>query len=359
MKIVIVYASAGRGHQTAAEALYFYFKEHFPKHNLTLLNILDYTSRHFSYSYSRGYYLLASHFGYVWSVLYSISSNAAIKSLFSSLCRLHSKKFEQFILTEKPDVIISTHFFPSEVISYLKKRGKLFCRLITVITDFGIHPFWINEDTNEYIVATENTLAQLLERDIAKEKVKVLGIPISQDFSKNYARQNSKFSALLVTGSFGFSFIEKIVKKIVASIALLVVCGNNLALYERLQKAKYLNMQLFGFTKDMPRLMSQVDVVITKPGGLSIAEALAMDLPLLFIQGIPGQEALNSRIIENYGCGIIVENYKALKKILVSLESNSDNLLDRLRANIQKIKKPKATEEICNYVCASSARPAG
>lgn len=75
MKIVILYASAGKGHQTAAEALYKYLTEHYPKHRVKIINILDYTSGWFSYFYSSGYYFLASYFGFIWSIVYLSSSN--------------------------------------------------------------------------------------------------------------------------------------------------------------------------------------------------------------------------------------------------------------------------------------------
>jgi processive 1,2-diacylglycerol beta-glucosyltransferase len=95
--------------------------------------------------------------------------------------------------------------------------------------------------------------------------------------------------------------------------------------------------------------MSQVDLIITKPGGLTIAEALSMELPMLFMGAIPGQEIANARILQDYGCAITVKNCRSLKDTIIDLSMHPDKM-DLMRVNIQKIKHPDAAEEICKYI---------
>jgi processive 1,2-diacylglycerol beta-glucosyltransferase len=358
MKIMVAYASAGRGHHSAAEAIYDYIRANYPDIDVRIVDALDYTNPIFSYAYSGGYYLLAKHLRFIWSILYYLSKNPYIRCIFNLLCRLNNQGFVDYLVLEKPDVVATTHFFPSEIVSFLKKKNRLISRLITIVTDFGVHPLWINPECDGYIVGSDYAFNQLKNRGIPEDKIKVLGIPLRSDFLVKSPRQDYQFSAVVLTGSFGFSFIEKIVDILSCEINLWVVCGNNHRLYNRLRQKNYKSVSLFGFTKDIAKLMSQVDVVITKPGGLGIAEALAMDLPLVFISGIPGQESENARILEESGAALRPKGLKGIKDLIMDLKVNPEKL-NLVRANIAKFKKPKATEEICKYVCSGSIWASG
>lgn len=354
MKIIITYASCGRGHQSAAEAIYDCLKRDFPEHEAKIIGILDYTNSLFLRFYSGGYSLLASRLRFVWFLLYYLCANRFICKIFNFFCRFNSRRFISYLLSEKPQVILTTHFFPAEVISYLKKKGKLNPRLITVITDFGVHPLWVFKESDDYVVGTDYTRQQLISKGINVDRIKVFGIPVSLRFLSRYERKGPRFSVLLITGSFGFSLLEKIVEMLKSlEIHLYVVCGNNQRLYHQLTNKHYGWLEVFGFTQEIPQLLSQVDVMITKPGGIMIAESLAKDVPLIFIDGIPGQETGNARILENYGCAIRMRRLEDLKKLILELK-NTPQKLDLMRQNIKKIKKPEAVKEICQYVYQGS-----
>ena len=354
MKIIITYASAGGGHRVAAEALYDYYSHNCQQVEVKLIDILDFADPWFAKAYTQGYSYLASRLSFLWKALFRISAQTFIGSAVNHFCRLHSKKFISYVLHEQPQAIITTHFFPAEIISYLKSQGKLQARLDCVITDFGVHPLWIQNFCDEYIVASEYTGAQLSSRGIPAGKIKVLGIPLRSGFSVARKVPHKEFRALLISGSFGFTFIEKIVEQLHSEIELIVVCGNNQELYSRLKKRAYSSVKLFGFTDQIPQLMAQADIMISKPGGVSIAEALAMELPLVFVKGIPGQETENARVIHEYGCAEYAQRLKDVKKIVNELRFYPEKL-NLLRANTKKIRKPDSTKEICRYVCASSA----
>ena len=96
----------------------------------------------------------------------------------------------------------------------------------------------------------------------------------------------------------------------------------------------------------MPELMRQANLLITKPGGLSISEGLVMEIPLIFIDGIPGQESGNSEVMVRSGCAWQARRLRDIKEIIMDLKNNRQ-MVELLRSNIKKIKKPDATEEIC------------
>ncbi|MBL7081721.1 MAG: HAD-IIIA family hydrolase [Candidatus Omnitrophica bacterium] len=360
LKIIVSYASAGSGHRRAAQAVYDCLKKKHPELNIIFIDILKYSNRLFANFYSRGYSLLVTHLRFVWAIGYYISCFRFVRYLFNFISRLNSTQFIKLMIREKADVILAMHFFPAEVVAYLKQKGKIDSRLVTVMTDFSLHPLWLFPQSDDYIVGLDYTRNCLIGQGIGQDRVNVLGIPIEARFQKNnkdihlgHTHEVNKgvglATALLVTGSFGFPFMEKIVDILCPEINLLVVCGKNQRLYNKLARRRYIGVGLFGFTEDMPRLMSQADIVITKAGGLTIAEALAAQLPLIFIGNIPGQETENAKILQSCGCAINAKNLKSLKKIIIRLKSHPEEL-GLMHVNIERLKKPDAAEEICRYI---------
>ena len=108
---------------------------------------------------------------------------------------------------------------------------------------------------------------------------------------------------LVVTGSFGIGPIEEIVQLLCNDYEVLAVCARNKRLFGRLKARAYPHTHVFGFVENIDELMTVSDVIITKPGGLTISESLCMDLIPLFIAAIPGQESMNVEVLQNAGIG--------------------------------------------------------
>ena len=351
LKIIIAYATSGSGHRRAAEAISDYLKDNYPLINISLVNILDYTNFLFANSYPRIYYLLVAHLRFIWAIIYHLSNFKYVSWFLKFISRLNCQRFINLLIKEKPDVILATHFLPAEVVAHLKQKDRLKTKLITVITDFDLHSLWIFENCDEYIVGSQLTCDRLASRGIKQDKIRVMGIPVDSGFSARYQEDIKKenLRALLITGSFGFSSIKKVVDLLYTEINLFVVCGHNQRLYDRLVSKCYAGVRVFGFVEDMPSLMSQADIVITKPGGLTIAEALSMQKPLIFINSIPGQEKNNARILESFGCAIYAKNITSLKSIVIDLKTHPEKI-NLIKTNIKKFRKPNATEKICQNI---------
>lgn len=155
MKIIITYASAGAGHFKAAEAVYNYIKEHCPGIEVSLIDILGKANNFFKFSYTLGYSLLIKRMPFLWRFAFWLTDFKPLRPFvrpIAKFCgRINTGKFAAFLTKEKADVIISTHFLTSEVIAGLKRLKKIKSRLVTVITDFGVHSFWISFPTDLYI----------------------------------------------------------------------------------------------------------------------------------------------------------------------------------------------------------------
>jgi processive 1,2-diacylglycerol beta-glucosyltransferase len=168
-------------------------------------------------------------------------------------------------------------------------------------------------------------------------------------YSKLGLRQD-KFTALITTGSFSIGPIEKIIDLLYKDVQLLVVCAHNKRLYKNLKDKNYPGVSVFGFVDNVQELMAISDIIITKPGGLTISESLAMNLTPIFITAIPGQETENIKVLRSSGIGIYERNASKIKDIILDFKDHPDKL-HSIKENIKKLKKPHATEELCHALC--------
>lgn len=366
MKIIITYASAGAGHFKAAKAIYSNLKEQHKELDVKLADVLQKTSFLFKVSYNQGYSFLVRHAPWLWRlaflITYSKSLRLFTRPIASIINRLNTRIFSRILIQENPDFIVSTHFLPSEIAADLKTEQKITSKLITIVTDFGVHPFWVSEGTDTYVVASGFTKRQLLLEGIAENNIKELGIPIESKFLKEYNKeelfkkfnlQQNKFIVLIETGSFGIGPIEAIVDLLYKDVQILVVCAKNKRLYKRLKNKNYPDVKVLGFVNNMHELMAVSDIIITKPGGLSISESLAMDLLPIFIVPIPGQEKENIKALAHYGIGIYLEDINKIRDTVMGFRDHSEKLQE-IKNSIRKIKKPFACQEICNVICQGS-----
>jgi len=367
MKIFITYASAGAGHFKAAEAIYDYLREHYPQTQVKLIDVLSYSKRLVKESHIRGYTIMVSYMPWLWKIAFYLTAFTPLRPLVSRIRfiidRLNTIDFTNFLISENPDVIISTHFLPSESAAYLKNKGKIKSKLVTVITDFGVHPFWVFNNTDIYIVASDVTKEQLILKGIEENKIRVSGIPIYEKFALQASKRSSlfakfnldenKFTVLVATGSFGIGPIEKIAEALHDDVQILVVCARNKKLFKKISKKNYKQARVFGFIDNIEELMSIAELIITKPGGLTISEILTVGTVPLFISAIPGQETENIRILSVYGIGLWVKNIADIKDIVLDYKAHPQKI-EMARQNMDKLKKSFAAKELCDAVCAGS-----
>lgn len=369
MKVLVTHASAGRGHTRAAQAVYSYFKGHCRDIDAEIVDILDTTSAFFRLSYSCGYSSLIRYAPFLWQAAFWVTEAAPFRRITrafaSAINRINTRNFARLLIRVNPDFIISTHFLTSEIAASLKQAGKINGRLITVITDFGVHPFWISPGTDQYIVAAPFTKDLLRRQGIEEERIKIFGIPIEEKFRKDgnpealYAKfglQKGLFTVIISTGSFGIGPIEEIVASMHDDAQFLVVTANNRELYRRLKNKNYPHVAVFGFIDNIQELMAISDIIICKPGGLTIAEAMAMDLLPVFITKIPGQESENLKALADYGIGVYAASCRRVRDTILDFKLHPGKFRE-IKLKIAEIKKPFAAREICCVVYQSSAGP--
>jgi processive 1,2-diacylglycerol beta-glucosyltransferase len=362
MKVLITYASAGAGHRRAAEAIYNYLKTNRNDLQLELVDVLPFSGGFFRFCYNCGYPFLVHQAIWLWGFFFWLTEFRPTRGLSrkSALIAnyLGCYKFAAYLIKERFDFIISTHFLNSELAANLKLKNKIQAKLITVITDFGVHPFWVCRGTDLYIAACGLTRDKLLNMGVSAERIQVSGIPFAFSFLKTQNRNQlaakfgidpNKFTVMVMTGSFGSGPLESIAENLSAHVQVLVVCARNKKLFIRLQKRKLPNVKVFAFVSNADELMAVSDIIITKPGGSSIAEFLNMGLFPIFISAIPGQEQENIRILARYGVGYAPKNIKQIEELVIELKNNPQKLLE-LKKSISQLARPFACQEIASVI---------
>jgi processive 1,2-diacylglycerol beta-glucosyltransferase len=356
MKILVIHATAGAGHKKAAEAI-FHGLQAQGGHDVRLVDALDYTNPFFKKNYPGFYTFLVTHLPWAWGFLFGLLDTSWMQPLACRWRRLYNgfnaQALQKFLIQEQFDGILTTQFLSAEVCAYLKREGKIKSKIICVVTDFDAHRIWVNEGIDVYTAACEYTKNKLMALGVGPEKIFTTGIPTDAKFAqkpdtsalkKKLGIQDGILTILITTGSFGMGPIEGLMK-LLESYQLLIVCGQNRDLYERLKPLAQKNAHILGLVDNMDELMSVSNVMVTKPGGLSISEALVKKLPMLFFSAIPGQETNNVKVLSSYE---VSQGQSSLPQIAQTINEWNANPkdLDALRLRLSELSKPNAVADI-------------
>lgn len=361
MKILVIYASAGAGHFKAAEALYHGLKA-LTNHEAVLADALDYSSPLFKEFYKKTYFFLISKIPWVWGFFFWILDWFCLQPLARPVRRTYNRlntgKLHHFLREQQFDYIFMTHFMPTEVAAALKRKGDITSKLITVVTDFDVHKIWLAEGIDTYAVAADWTKDKIKRLGVPEENILVSGIPTADQFSapvdvgalkSKLGLEPNMFTVLVATGSFGIGPIEEIIRTLEGRFQLIVVCGHNRGLYERLIRARYKFVKVLGLVDNMPEWMAVSNVMVTKPGGLSIAEALVRRLPLIFFNAIPGQESNNIKVLKTYGVGLSGCRIDQMSQELDKMKSSQEVYL-AARRKAEWLARPSAVKDIISLI---------
>ncbi len=360
MKILIIHASAGAGHTRAAQAL-LQGLEGQRAHQVVLANSLDYTSQFYKKFYQDAYTFFVTKIPWAWGLFCWLTDIPFLQGLVRIVRRifntLTARRLADYLMNEKFDYIFSTHFMAHEVACALKREGKIPSKIVVVVTDFDVHRIWLADSVNHYTVATPWTARKLEVLGIPEVKILVSGIPVDKKFfeGKDIYRLKEKlglekdtFTVLMATGSFGIGPIESIVAAL-EDFQLLVVCGRNKTLYDALSARRAKRHYIYGLVNNMDELMAVADAMITKPGGLSISEALVCCLPMIFFSAIPGQETHNIEVLKNYGIGASRLDTEEMVQEIKALSTHPDYLKNQ-KLKIKNIARPNAVSDILSLI---------
>jgi len=368
MRIALLYASAGQGHQKAAESLGEAFKAcGIPNEEIFLGDSLDDTPPWFKTLYTSIYFYSVKYTPRLWGASYDWAENSFLYQRFIGPFRrlLNSGVAEKLVRRIKamnPDAVVCTHFLAPELLGRLKVSGFISSFLLSVVTDFVPHAFWINSGTDHYWVMSEEGKQILERRGIPSTRITAGGIPISlrfkpqgkkREFRKKEGLREDLFTLLLTSGSFGLGPTVEVLEALSDfgdKIQALVVCGRNQDLLQTLEAKRFpFHAKLYGFVSHMDELMEASDLMVAKPGGITTSESLAKGLPMVVLNPIPGQEAGNARLLKERNAAFFLGEPGDIRTIVKGILDYPEVLVEKQR-EIERLAKPDAALEIARFV---------
>lgn len=362
MRVLFFSVSIGAGHDLAARAL---AREVTDRNPQAVTKIVD-TFRYINPVLNKvivGSYMESLKFNpKIWGYLYDQAEEGdKFIDLKQLLSKMMSVKLEKLITGFRPDAIVCTHAFPAGILSVLKSRGKLPAPLAGVLTDFTVHPFWVHEHIDAYFIPADELKYQLTAMGIRERAVHPFGIPIRkefrQDLDKKVVRRNlglaDRSTVLIMGGGLGLGDIKnylQVLGNCDEELQIICVVGKNDRLRTSLELTPVKNpARIFGFVENIPEIMAASDLIITKPGGLTTAEVLAMALPMVIVTPLPGQEDRNTEFLLNGGVAVRVRKPEFLADTVRQLLKNPLRL-ETMRQMACYYGKPFAARQAVSYL---------
>jgi processive 1,2-diacylglycerol beta-glucosyltransferase len=238
---------------------------------------------------------------------------------------LFLRKMEKIIAEENPDLIVCTHGFPSYFLSKLKSKGKCPFPVINVYTDFFINDVWGREGIDYHFAPSQAVKNNLMKNEgISENQILVTGIPIDEHFEKQLQQveTSSKYRVLISGGSVGLGNIAELLRQQSkdSKVEYFVLCGKNKKLFQKVENLHSHNIHPLPYISSrekMNELYSNVDAIITKPGGVTISEALKKGIPIFIHSALPGQEEINLKLLKEQNLVQVLKEYQPLEAQLI------------------------------------------
>ncbi|MCM3709012.1 MGDG synthase family glycosyltransferase [Sporosarcina luteola] len=216
--------------------------------------------------------------------------------------------FKKLLKEEHPDVVICTHSLPSYMLARLKKSNLWSGPIINIYTDYFINNLWGIEEVDYHFVPSKKIKDQLVMQGVKAQRIFITGIPVHPLFKlKNpKVKEEPILSALLSGGNMGAGSIVQLLDRLDPDgmIRYKVLCGKNEELFHSIQEMENPLIQPLSYISSkqmMNRLYDESDLIITKPGGVTISECLTKKLPIFVYDVLPGQEEQNLIFLKNKG----------------------------------------------------------
>lgn len=365
----------------------------------TVIDTLEYISPLLNKTVIEVYEHLAKKHPTIWKLMYTTTNKKSLNKIVEIINKTISKKLIPLLAEEKPDLIISTHPFSTEMISHLKKNENLNIPLICIMTDYAPHRTWLSPNVDSYVVANEEMIEPMEEMGVEKNKIHPFGIPVDNDFFnfvnkkeelRNLGLRDDLPTILIMAGNFGLANIGKVfvkLQKVDLDFQIIIITGKNKGLFndlkqlthgKRLRKRdkilakmhlkniseKHLKImavkksdefkitkptKLIYYTNEVDKYMHVSDLIITKPGGLTISEALACNLPMALFGTIPGQEEENANFLVGKNMAVKLENASGEENIIRNLLLNPEKL-NFMKYNCKNFDKSDCLKNIFNLI---------
>lgn len=341
-KVLILYTSIGLGHKAIAKNFEKYLTE--ANFEVYSRDILQVEKGKFSEFFSALYLKIIKSVPFVWEWLYNSSFiNFVLQKVRIPIAALNAQNTRNLLKDISPDIVITTQITASTVMAYLKRKGEFTGKLFVAFSDYHFQPSWAVPGADGYLVNIEEQKKELIKLGVEEKTIKIVGMTLAPRDQVNILSVRERFKiapdskvVLLAAGSLGIYDPKNIINEIlkIKNLNIIAVCGKNLILEKELKQvySEDERVKVLGFYSPMEDLYSVSSIFVTKPGGLSVAEALLYRLPLFINHALPGQETHNIKYLKDRNLIVDLRGHSVIE-IRQSIESE---LLSGRQANLMK-----------------------
>lgn len=361
-RFLLLHVRAGAGHERAARAVEAALQMSCPGTVTDVRDALDISSLFLRTTYASTYNRVLVRAPRVWGEVYKRAAppyDSWRQRIRTWLAVWGSPGYLPAIERFRPDAILCTQFLPSEVLAAWRESGRVKIPVATVVTDFAIHPIWVHRGMDRYFVAAESSKEELIDTGLVPEsRIEVTGVPIDPKFARPIAQADARRELgldpdparpvfLLMGGGFGWGPIEsmlEVVMELPKSVQALVIAGRNERLRARLvakTAADRDRIHVHGFTDRVELFLAASDLLLSKSGGLTVSESMAMGVPMLVFRPLPGQEERNCDFLQESGAAIRVHDYEELHFRLMRF-LHQPEILDEMKQHARRVGRPRS-----------------
>ncbi len=374
-KLAILSVSAGAGHMRCAEAIKIAAEARGieARH----IDVMDLVPKLFRKLYADSYLSIVNQHPALWGYLYHSSDrkrpDSTLNRLRAKVEHLNTRAFTGAIQDFAPEHIICTHFLPAQLLSRLARKQVFTRPTWVVVTDFDVHALWVHQGLTGYCAAAEEIAWRMRDRGLSDGRIAVTGIPIMPAFRERLPREAcarelgldpKRTTMLMMSGGFGVGALDTLAERLLTipgDFQIIALAGKNAELLGRLHHVATAHPgRLFplGFTRTIERAMACADFAVSKPGGLTTAECLAVGLPMVVISPIPGQEERNSDYLLENGAALKAHDAAGLEYRVRQLLGDQHRL-GAMRAAAARLGRPRAADAVLDQVYEGSAAASG
>ncbi|HWR07843.1 MGDG synthase family glycosyltransferase [Sporomusa sp.] len=363
-RVLFISAPIGAGHIRAAQSVSQLLQLNYNCHT-ELCNIFDFCHPVFGQTILTGYLKILDIFPQAYGAMYGWGNRSRLALLGRELVsQIFARRMVDYINKFQPSVIVCTHATPAGLVAWLKKKGLIKVPAVAIITDFVVHSLWVYPELEHYFVAHSAMAEDLSKNGILPQSIAVTGIPISDSFFQpcdkyqildKLSLSPERKTILIMGGGAGVLPMGEILElcaQIDRPLQIVAITGKNQSLYRSLIQLGLVirhPVRVFSYIDNVHELMSIADLLISKPGGMSSSEALALGVPLVIYRPIPGQEEANSRYLLNSGAALRADSLSELQNILIALFDDYDGFTT-LRRQAVLLGRPFAAKNIVDFI---------
>jgi processive 1,2-diacylglycerol beta-glucosyltransferase len=369
--LAILSVSAGAGHVRCAEAIKSAAEARGVR--ATHIDVMELVPKLFRKLYADTYLQVVNRHPALWGYLYHASDrkrpDSTLSRLRTKIEHLNARGLLGELEDLNPDWIVCTHFLPAALLARLRRKQQYLKPTWVVVTDYDVHALWVQQGLDGYCAAAEEIAWRMRDRGLADGRIAVTGIPIMPAFRERLPRDvcarelgldPAKTTLLMMSGGFGVGAIDSLAARLLAiseEFQLVALAGKNVELLGKLHALAQTHPgRLFplGFTKTIERAMSCADLAISKPGGLTTAECLALGLPMVVVSPIPGQEERNSDYLLENGAALKAHDAAGLEYRIRRLLADPARVAS-MRASAARLGRPRAADAVLDQVMQAAA----